>query len=168
MLTRDREGIILIQDQLKVLRKQLQKEKQKANSYLELYTQSSDTVEGENADDLKSVRSLNFEEVLARHPRWIKAERNPNPNDRRPSSSSSTQPEEHEPVDLYAPPIAQSLSSNGGNRASRGPVFNPDPASNLPPSHFALSVETAVVGDDGSMQFRARREELKLKFDQQV
>src|SRR5271169_2719448 len=36
------------------------------------------------------------------------------------------------------------------------------------PPNFVLSVEKAVVGDDGSMQFCERREELKLKFNQQV
>ena len=127
--------------------------------FLESYTRSNDIVEGENADDLRSIRSFNFEEVLARHHLWTQAEQNSDASDAFPSSS---QPDEDQSVYSYMPPVPQIPSSNGSN-----PGFNQGSSSNFAPN-FVLSVERAVVGDDGSMQFLEKREELKLKFNQQV
>ena len=163
-MTRDREGIVHIQDQLSLLRQRLGRERERADSLLESYTQSVSTVEGENADDIRSVRSLSFDEVLTRHPLWIRAERNANADGARPSSIILAQPGDHPTL-----PVVQSTSSNGNNAGHRrGSIGSPGQRLIPPPSHFVLSVETAVVGDDGSMQFHDRREELNLKFNEEV
>jgi len=96
---------------------------------LESYTRSGDIVEGENAEDLKSVRTLTFEDVLVRHPLWIQAEQNSDATE----ASSYAQPDEDQPVYSYVPPVPQIHSSNASNRNYSIPDLHQSPSTNIPP-----------------------------------
>lgn len=65
----------------------------------------------------------------------------------------------HRPPPPPKPSILRSLS-NGPQNVNR--------SQNSPPFAFLLSVETAIVGGDGSMQLTGNMNELRLKFDTTV
>ena len=141
-------------------------------------SRSSDTI-GDYADELQSILSLSEEspsledELYDSEPYRRVRESSSDQDPGRPGTggrgvSIPVQPQQSGPAQARSPsrrtppPIPPKPAGLGRTAAI---IVSPQTG---PFTHFSLSPEVVIVGDDGSMQFLSMKDDLILSFDQRV